>query len=348
MSQRVGSVALTTAAVILSLVVAEITLRQLGYAPRVIAVDEILGVGGARAQPDEVLGWRIREGSFRSLEPGHALMTFGKDGRRMDPSPPKPEDTPKVLVVGCSFTQGEGIPDNEPYPHVIGRELKNLDIINFGTGAYGTYQSLLRMRLYFAAPQKAETPLVIYGLQGHHMMRNVASSEWISSLTTSDGRWLVPPHVRISGDQIIEYKGHPIESWPFETRFATVALAHVAALKVLNRRSWQEHQDALRRLLTQMKDTAAKNKASLLVVNLFRTPPDDIRWMRQEGFDYVDCEHPDVLNVALRVGGTGHPNGVMHQWWGQCLLSALRARGYESSQYVRSSAESVSKTEENQ
>ena len=179
-------------------------------------------------------------------------MTFAKDGRRFDPTPPKPESTPKALVLGCSFTQGEGVPDNEPYPHVINRELKNVDVVNHGTGAYGTYQSLLRMRAYFAAANKAETPLVIYGFQGHHMIRNLAPGEWISSVMTRDGRWLVPPHVRMSGDQMIEYKGHPVELWPFETRLATVALAHAVALKVLNRRSWQEHNEALRRLLAQM------------------------------------------------------------------------------------------------
>ena len=327
MIRRLLPLSVVTATVLISFIVAEIALRQFGYTPRVIALNSSWVSGWA--QIDEVLGWRNREGSFRSVEPGHALMTFERDGRRVDPIAPKPESIAKVLVVGCSFTQGEGIPDDEPYSHVANRELKNLDLINYGTGGYSTYQSLLRMRSYFGAPH-TNTPLVIYGIQGHHMIRNLASSEWISSLTTSDGRWLMPPHVRMSGDQMIEYKGHPLDLWPLETSSAATALAHAGVLKVMNQRPWREHHKALRELLIRMKNTTTENGGSFLIVNLVGTMTDDVEWMRREGFDYIDCQHPDVWNGEFRVGGIGHPNGLMHKWWGQCLLRALRARGYES------------------
>jgi hypothetical protein len=211
---------------------------------------------------------------------------------------------------------------------VVNRELKHLEVINYGTGAYGTYQSLLRVRSYFRAPHP-QTPLVIYGLLGHHMIRNLASNEWVSTLTTRDGRFLIPPHVRSSGDQILEYKAHPVDLWPLETSTASVALAHAAVLKISRKRPWQEHHEAIRQLLTHMKSTTAENKASLLVVNLWGAMAPDVAWMRREGVDYIDCQHPEVMNAAYRVGGVGHPNALMHDWWAQCVLRALRERGYD-------------------
>jgi len=330
--KRVLPFLLTIVSVLISLVIAEIVLRQLGYVPRTISLNANFWVSGW-AQMDEELGWRNREGSFRSVEPGHALMSFGADGRRADPISSKPASAPKIVFVGCSFTQGEGVADDETYAHVVNRDLKTLDVINYGTGAYGTYQSLLRMRSYFRAPHP-QTPLVIYGLLGHHMIRNLASSEWVSTLTTRDGRFLIPPHVRSSGDRIVEHKADPIDLWPLETRMASVALAHAAFLKISRKRPWQEHHDALRQLLTQMKSITTENKASFLVVNLWGAMAEDVEWMRGQGVDYIDCQNPEVLSAAYRVGGVGHPNGLMHDEWAQCVLRALRERGYDAGEPV--------------
>jgi hypothetical protein len=78
-------------------------------------------------------------------------MRFEADGRRHDPNAPKGVDVPKILVVGCSFTQGEGVADDEPYPRHEPRAAESRSA-QFATGGYGTYQSLLRMQAYFRSP----------------------------------------------------------------------------------------------------------------------------------------------------------------------------------------------------
>jgi len=325
-------VALTLTSLVVSLFIGEVLFRQLGYEPRVIFLNQNFWVTGWAAM-DPKLGWVNREGAFRSVEPGNALMSFDADGERHDPLNPKGSGLPRILVVGCSFTQGEGVVDDEPYPHVMNTALPGYQVLNFGTGGYGTYQSLLRMQAYFAAPH-AETPLVIYGFNGHHTIRNVATADWVTMLTTRDGRYLIPPSVRVSGDGLSEYPAAPVELWPLETKSALVAVVHKVVLKVTRFARGRERLEVLRRLLRQMKETAAANKAALLVMRQVATSEEMLDVMRQEGIDSVNCEPPDPFDPEYRVGGFGHPNGKQHARWAQCLLDALARRGYAVSAFA--------------
>jgi hypothetical protein len=322
----ISSVALVAVFLSISLLLGEAGFRALGYEPHRLQVSPTCCDGGW-AQPDAEMGWTNRRGSFRSVEPGHAVMTFTADGRRSDPVGPKPPGLPRILVVGCSATQGYGVADDEPYPHVINNGLANAEVLNFGTGGYGTYQSLLRIRSYFRSPHAA-TPLVIYGFSGHHMTRNIATVDWVSALTTADGHFLVPPNVRRAGDQLIEFAGGPVELWPLEGRSALVALIHRVVLTRMRRAGFGEHLEVLEHLLRQMKNTVGANQASLLVVGLAAVPDYTVELMRREGIDYVSCQHPDFPHPDFQVGGVGHPNGRMHAWVAKCLLEVLAQRGF--------------------
>ncbi len=324
----VSMLALVAGSILLTLLVRETELRARGYEPLQISRDPV-----GWAEPDLELGWKNRQGSFRSTEPGHAMMSFGPDGRRIDPVGPK--DTPKILLVGDSFAQGEGVADDEPYPHVINRALPTFEVLNFGTGGYGTYQSLLRVRSYFRVPHPP-TPLVIYGFMGHHLERNIASGDWISALTMRDGRYVLPPHARFSNGRLTEFPGGPVDAWPAETRSAAVTDLHQLVMHRLRRARYGEHVAVLYALLQQMKDTVGENRASLVVIGLMAVPQVVVDWMRQAGVDYIDCQHPAFMNPAfpggmdpaLRVGGVGHPSARLHAWWGECGLKALADRGY--------------------
>ena len=103
--------------------------------------------------------------------------------------------------------------------HFINRSLPSAELLNFGTGAYGSYQSRLRVSRYFNSPHK-NTPLVIYGLFYSHHFRDLAPLPWIFSLTMQDGSYMVPPNVRFRSGQIVESAGGPIGLWPLEGRSA--------------------------------------------------------------------------------------------------------------------------------
>src|SRR5438874_827433 len=123
----VPKLALATGSLLVTLVVIEIGLRVAGFEPRHDAVN----VGfDSWAAPDTELGWVNRPGTWKSAEPGHAPLTFEADGRRHDPAGHKPANLPRILVVGCSFTQGYGVADDQTYSHFINRSLPSAELVN--------------------------------------------------------------------------------------------------------------------------------------------------------------------------------------------------------------------------
>jgi len=320
--------ALVLASIVVSLAIIEIGLRFAGYQPRHDAVN----VGfDSWAGPDAEMGWVNRAGTWKSAEPGNAPMTFEADGRRNDPAGNKPVSLPRILVVGCSFTQGYGVADDQTFSHFINQSLPSAELLNFGTGAYGSFQSRLRVNHYFKAAHP-KTPLVIYGLFYSHHLRDLAPMPWIVSLTMKDGSYMVPPNVRMRSGEIVENPGGPIGLWPLETRSASVALVHHAVMRVANRVTPAMAEPVFRHGILEMQKAVAANKAALLIIGLVPIPREDREWLesqRPNGIDFVACEHPDYdKDKGLQVGGVGHPSERLHRWWADCALKALAARGY--------------------
>src|SRR5262249_12408647 len=50
---------------------------------------------------------------------------------------------PTALFIGCSFTQGWAISDQETFPWGVQEHFPAARVLNAGTAGYGTYQSLL-------------------------------------------------------------------------------------------------------------------------------------------------------------------------------------------------------------
>lgn len=325
----IPKVALVFVSTAISLVLVEIGLRTAGYEPRRVQVN----VGfDSWAAPDPEMGWVNSPGTWQSSEAGHVPMSFERDGRRADPAGNKPAKLPKILVVGCSFTQGYGVTDDQTFSHLINEALPSAELLNFGTGAYGSYQSRLRVKHYFSSPH-LETPLVIYGLFYSHHLRDLAPVPWIVSLTMKDGRYMVPPNIRTRHDAIVESPGGPIDLWPLERQTATVALIHHGVLRVAHRVTPAMAEPVFRHGITEMKKAAVENNAALLIIGLTELPAADLAWLQgqrgEKQIDFVACEHPDFgKDSDLQVGGVGHPNLRLHRWWADCALKALAARGY--------------------
>ena len=97
-------------------------------------------------EADPVLGWRNKEGSYayRAYVPEEKPIevTILADGSRATSAVPKAAQA-TVLLIGGSFTRGSGVSDSETLAWKLQEEYPFVAVRNQGTGAYGTYQSLL-------------------------------------------------------------------------------------------------------------------------------------------------------------------------------------------------------------
>ncbi|MGI9381948.1 MAG: hypothetical protein ACR2PO_02245 [Methyloligellaceae bacterium] len=304
----------------------EISLRAAGLGPRELRVNRYLA-GRSWAEPHPILGWRNREGTFRSVEAGRVPMGFEADGRRREPPGAGSAKAPKVLVVGGSFAQGYGVADGETFAFLLDRELPGHDVLNFGTGGYSTWQAYLLMRDYFGRRRAAPTALVIYGFISDHPSRTVADFDWITYLTTSDGRKRIPPHLRFHNGGFAERSGGPVSVWPLETTAALVRFAHDVVLKLRHTVADADKRKATLEVVHRMAELAQKHGARFLMVGLTEIRRSLKDALARGGIEALDCHVPDWWRQRdMRVGGTGHPSPKLHKHYAGCLAAAVRAR----------------------
>ena len=84
-----------------------------------------------------------------------------------------------VLFLGCSFTYGYGVYDNQNFPALIQKQFPESSIQNSGVIGYGTVQSLMQLEQEI---KKGKLKAVLLNFSSFHFMRNGLSQQYRSNL----------------------------------------------------------------------------------------------------------------------------------------------------------------------
>lgn len=312
--------ALVLVVLAVALVAAELIARFLGAVPF-----STMTSGRHRwAQEDDVLGWANKPGTFLSHEDGKTPMTFWDGGRRATRREvlPSPQVQKQVVLIGASFTQGYSVRDDQTFAWQIDAALPHASVENYGTGGYGTYQSLLLLERLFETG-RIEPDLVVYGFPYFTSGRNVAPYEWQVALRLVGPQRYSPPHVVLENSRLEFRPASALTNWPLEHRLAAVRAFHDS----YNQWSLGDRNamvvPATLQLLSRMRDMVERAGSRLLVAVLDGSGETDEygRFMKQNGIPYVDCTYPEsVLSTPrLKIGGVGHPNQIPHAYWAACI-----------------------------
>jgi hypothetical protein len=318
---------LALAALLLTLSLLELGLRLVGLRPFDTLNPSLAQDSPYRwAEPDAELGWRNRPGVWRSRECGHVPMTFLEDGRRAAPAARAGAKT--VLVVGGSYAQGYSVGDADTFFARLGRELPDFAFRSYGTGGFGTLQSLLLTeRILDATPPEQRPALVLYALIEGHVKRNVAEPSHILSLQVSARALLVPPHVRVRDGSLRRFAPELLRTWPLADRSSVLALLERAWVWARYRVGREESLRATRLLLEEF-DASVTSRGPAFAVALLEGSPEDQRALLSGApFPSVDCHHPERPEESVCGDGHGHPGAAVHAWWARCLADWLRAGG---------------------
>jgi len=283
-------------------------------------------------EPDENLGWRNKAGSV--VWPGQGedggkdiRMTFWSDGLRA--TAPAPDlDRPHVVVIGCSYTQGWAVTDQETYAWHLQTEFPSHAFLNYGTAGYGTYQSLLALERYFAAGHKPPA-VVIYGFIDYHEERNVAPAGWLRALATaSRAGSLSVPFASIGADGTLErHRLDRANSWPLRSRLASVALVEDRVLEFRTRGRFEQRREVTDALILELQRVTRDHGSRLLVAILESRPEPKAHvaaFAAQAGIEVVDCTVPN--QELLQVPGYSHPDRRINAHWARCIGGRLNGR----------------------
>jgi hypothetical protein len=303
-----------------SLIAAEILLRAIGILPW---RDHPGPSNGAPAlyEPHPILGWRNRPGTVINSRPvgGPFRWTILADGRRSTGSE-GPPGRPIVALIGCSFTQGIGLSDDETYAWSLQARNPQLEIRNYGTGGYGTYQSLLVLERLFADPRSPRPELVLFGFIEHQEIRNVAAAEWIRLLASTSSRGRVDlPYCSIAADGSLQRHGpehYPV--FPSMRYSSVVNRLHQSVMDIATRSRLAQRRRVTERLLAEMDRACRSNGVAFAVLLLHasrETANHYLEYCGREGIECHDVVSP--LTVELTLPGDNHPNAKQNLIWAE-------------------------------
>jgi hypothetical protein len=297
----------TSAALVVGLLAAEGCARFLGYTP---AVDS--RVTSPWTAFDGELGWINNPGA--RLSSGTGTARIEADGSRRTKRRPIAAPRGVVLVLGCSYTLGIGVDDQDAYAWKLQERFPDFDVKNFGTAAYGTYQSLLRFRRFLREGHPFPK-VVVFGFAEFHGARDRATRNFMGNT-----RAYIAPHVDLVNGKLVEKPG----------RFTPMsAPAKVSAL--WNLAEWNYKRefeyapddektiDVHRAVLLELKREVEGAGSRLLVADLWVAAPSRPSWkefFQSQGFRVADCVS-DRLPFA-------HPDLFWNHRHADCVEEALR------------------------
>ncbi len=281
----------------------------------------------ALVEPDPFFGWVNKPGHW--VLPPHLaggaprmvtnLADYSRTtGTASDPPPGR------VVFVGCSVTNGYGLSDADTFTWKIQQSHPEMHVINFGTAAYGTYQSLLRMERELV--QSPPPRLVVYGFITQHEARNVATYDWLRGLAlTSNRGHVAPPYVTLGpADGLLRHPPEAFSIWPLADRSVVIRMGGDAYMHLVTWGRGQEGPEATKRLIAEMNSLARRRATRFAVA--FLVAEDGKKeayttFFAEHGIPYVDCVEPRTEDN--RIPGEGHPNGKVNSVWAQCISEKL-------------------------
>lgn len=162
-------------------------------------------------QADSRYGFAHRPGAvgfhtFPDFKNGKVKYTIDATGCRFTPAPARPKGT--VLFLGCSYTFGHGVNDDECYPAILAtRYWRDFIIRNRAVMAWGTDQAYLTLEEELPSLKTGDT--VIYGWISHHQVRNAERKSWLDHLNhfcAINGQGWKKPLFEFQGKELL-YRG---------------------------------------------------------------------------------------------------------------------------------------------
>lgn len=199
-----------------------------------------------------------------------------------------------------------------------------LTVLNYGTGGYGSYQSLLKLE--HELPQARSPKIVLYGFIDQHQVRNVAPGGWlrIMSLYSRRGHVDVPFATIGENNELIRQPPEAYPSWPFRQSSSVITLVERVFMKFKTRKRKSQKIQVTEKILLQMNSISEKYGAKFYMVLLHvtdKTKRHYIKFLNEYNIEFIDCSFD--LSDQMIVPGESHPNGKMNALWSQCIKTRL-------------------------
>ncbi len=161
-------------------VLLEVSLRLLGYKPYQHTDFKVTSNPPHAYTGHSSLGIQLNEGVFDIMV--NEQLTFHAThlpGGQRKVSNETSSSYSKVWMLGCSYTYGYGVGDEENFTALLQQQYPHINFKNAGVIGHGTVQALLLLKEMLAQDRPT---LVLLNFSAYHFMRNTLSQQYRSHL----------------------------------------------------------------------------------------------------------------------------------------------------------------------
>lgn len=274
------------------------------------------------------LGWFPKEGKYIFKENSKKyIKTILNDGSRKT-NENEIKHKKSMIFIGGSFTQGQGVNDEDTFAYNIQNSLDEFKVYNFGVGGYGTYQSFLLLEDILK--KKNNHKLIFYFFIEHHLIRNHGEAKWLGHLSEYAKRnHLFLPYARLSNDKLVRFEPIKYLNLPLSDRIVVINKLQKNFMEFKLRTADNEEKLIFYKILEQMNEISKKNNSEFIFVNL-----DSNKNLRKKiknklknfKIAFFDCQLDlGSANFTLK---DGHPNSSAHNFYSDCIYFNLKKNGY--------------------
>jgi hypothetical protein len=222
------------------------------------------------------------------------------------------------------------VTNKETFAWKLQQRFPEVEVVNHGVAGYGTYQSLLRMKMALKRSEPRPT-IILYGFGPAQEQRNVADFDWLFLLALNLGHRSAPlPYCSLDADgRLVRHPPERYPAWPLRHVSGAVNAAQLAWARYVTA-GRAASKRAVTEALTRMNRLTRAHGVDFHVVLL------DPNAQRHYGSFLASWRIP-VIDCGVRpfrgsiVRGEGHPSGAMHARWTDCLAKALGPRFAQAS-----------------
>lgn len=232
----------------------------------------------------------------------------------------------EIWILGCSFTFGWSINDEETFAWRLQEWLPKYRVKNYGTNGYGTIHGLIQLEDAIATGQTPDVAVIAYG--SFHDDRNT----FVRHRRKGVNAWkkfgpLIQPYGSLdeAGELEIEMAGTEYAEWPLQRRSALVHRLE-RAYKDWESANANSHEVS-KAIVKRMYELAQANGIELVLLGMVRTPEtaDMVEYAKSLGMRTADVSlglrnHKELRNLPH----DGHPNGAANELFAKKIGGFLK------------------------
>ncbi len=242
--KRRALVALCFGSILFGFVLLEIAARVMGYRAYSVPSNNLKSISpkGPYFHKHEGLGYTHKSGVFdvTLITDYEFTTTHDPNGFRVTSETPESHiGKPEIWMMGCSFTHGWSLQDNQTFPWLLQTEFADHRIRNMGISGYGTFQSRLLFQEMLKTEAKPKLVVYVYG-KFHHFRNTFPRRHRKAQAPHNRMGPLSLPYARFDESGELEYYETPLayNPWPLMNVSAGVHMLE----SIYNTKDSRSHQ----------------------------------------------------------------------------------------------------------